>query len=168
LILIRLRIVFRLASQNVKRLGTPPPAPCGAGLLRLRPQPADLTAPLLGRALGVERDEPFEDGFVAQVRGPAEGQAVDLVMEFIEDQDQPFVLDARLVQRERAALRRLVTGAPVTLKLCDGLAPTGLVRVSVCGRPKPDIPTGRWPRSPSWPYFLALRTIAVWRAPRHC
>jgi hypothetical protein len=51
----------------------------GAGLLILRPQPADLTAPLLGRAFGVERDQPFEDGFVGQVPGLAvglEGRAV--------------------------------------------------------------------------------------------
>ena len=74
--------------------------------MKLRPQPAHETLLLLRGALVVEGDEALEDLLVGQSRGPAVGVedgGVEVVMDLLQDGDEPLLVDDAVFFGERLA-----------------------------------------------------------------
>jgi len=85
--------------------------PCTTEILELRPQPANQTAPLFGRAFGIERDESFEDLLVAEVVRPAVGvgdRGVDVVVDLLQHGDEPVLADLLFRRAELRATAQLL------------------------------------------------------------
>ena len=79
-------------------------------VLEFGAQPADEPAPLLGRALGVQRHQAFQNLFVAEVVRPAVGiedGGVQIVVQLLEHRHQALLVDDLVLGRERLARAQL-------------------------------------------------------------